>query len=365
MTIFLIGGGTGGSTAPVLAVGEALGKMRPGSRFYLIGNNGVEKKMLVKSKLPFIYLSIPAGKWRRYFSVLNFTDLFKIIFGFFKSLKLISKYRPDVIFGAGSYVQVPLAAAAYLKNVPIVIHQPDFQVLLSTRLTAPLASAITVSFGGTEKDMPEFSGLFKKTKRSKIHVTGNPVRKAIFGGTKERAEKIFNLNKDFPVLLVMGGSQGSLRLNEIIQNAAPELVKYVQIVHITGSKGREEFIHSHYHAYEYLDDDLRDAYAAADLVVCRGGISTIAELSALGKAAIVVPLPKSPQEVNAELLSLSKSAVVVFEEFFTKDVAVKLVREMLWNNEAVPAIKRSISDLLPKDADKKIAKIISDVYGGK
>src|SRR3989344_2723093 len=205
MIAFFIGGGTGGATAPVLAVGEALAKLHPGSRFYLIGNNGIEKKMIAKNHLSFVYLSIPAGKWRRYFSLMNFVDLFKIFFGFIKSIRIISKYRPDVICGAGSFVQVPVAFAAYLKKVPIVIHQPDFQVLLSTRLVVPMARAVTVSFSGTEKDMPEFSGLFKKTKRSKIHTTGNPVRKEIFGGTKERAVKIFNLNGDYPVLLAMGG----------------------------------------------------------------------------------------------------------------------------------------------------------------
>lgn len=364
MKIFLIGGGTGGATAPVLAVGEALQALRPSVKIYLIGNNGIEKKMIAKSKLPLEYLSIPAGKWRRYFSFMNFLDLFKIAAGFFKSLFLINKYRPDVIFGAGSFVQVPMAWAAYIKKVPIVIHQPDFEVLLSTRLAAPLARAVTLSFAGTEKDLPEFSGLFRKTKKSKIHVSGNPVRKEIFGGSREQGLKTFGLNKDYPVVMVVGGSQGAQGLNDIVISAAPTLVKYVQIVHIKGTKGGKgkDYSHPHYHGCAYLGNDLRDAYAAADFVICRGGISTITELSALGKASMIVPFPNSPQEINAELLAETKSAVVVFEEFLNAELLVKLVRKVLWNNEAMQAMRENIKSLLPRNADKKIAKIILEVY---
>src|SRR3989344_2604016 len=364
MTIFLVGGGTGGATAPVLAVGEALKQIRPDAKFYFIGNNGVEKKMIAKSKLPLAYLSIPAGKWRRYFSLINLVDLFKTAAGFLKSFYLISRYSPDIIFGAGSFVQVPIVWAAFFRRVPVVIHQPDFELLLSTRLAAPIARAITVSFAGSEKDVPEFSGLLKKIKKSKVHVTGNPVRKEILGGSKDRAIKIFSLNKDYPVILIMGGSQGAVKLNDIIENAATELVKYVQIIHIKGGKGSggEDFRNPHYHAYEYLGADLRDAYEAADFVVCRGGISTIAELSLLGKASMVVPLPNSSQETNAELLAETKSAVVVFEEFLNPELLVKLVRKVLWNVEAMQTMKANIRHLLPRNADKKIAKIILDIY---
>lgn len=364
MKIFLAGGGTGGATAPVLAVAESLLQLHPGTKLFLVGNHGVEQKMIEKSKLPLVYLSIPAGKWRRYFSLMNFFDIFKTIFGFFKSLRLLGEYRPDVVFGAGSFVQVPLAFAAYLKKIPVVVHQPDFDLLLSTRLVAPIARAITVSFGSSEKDLPEFSGLLQKIEKSKVTVTGNPVRKEIFGGSKDKARKTFGLNRDYPVLLVIGGSQGSARLNEVVRSAAPELVKYVQIIHIKGSKGDKgrSFTHPQYHDFEYIGSDMRDAYAAADLVVCRGGISTISELSALGLAAIVVPLPRSLQEANAELLALTRSAVVVFEEFLTSQLAVNLVRKILWRQEAAQTIKDNIKKLLPRNADRKIAKILLDIY---
>ncbi|OGE76010.1 MAG: hypothetical protein A3C85_00560 [Candidatus Doudnabacteria bacterium RIFCSPHIGHO2_02_FULL_48_21] len=364
MRVFLVGGGTGGATAPVLAVGEALLQLHPATKLFLVGNQGIEQKMVDKSKLPLVYLSIPAGKWRRYFSLMNFFDVFKTIFGFFKSLRLISEYQPDMIFGAGSFVQVPLAYAAYVKRVPVIIHQPDFDLLLSTRLVAPVAKAVTVSFAASERSLPEFSGLLRRIEKSKVTVTGNPVRKEIFGGSKDKARKTFGLNKDYPVLLVIGGSQGAARLNEVILAAASELVKYVQIIHITGSKraGKQFYNHPHYHGYEYIGTDLRDAYAAADLVISRGGISTITELSALAKPAIVVPLPKSPQETNAEILAFTRSAVVVFEEFLTEKLIVNLVRKVMWNQNAVQTIKDNIKKLLPRNADRKIAKLILDFH---
>ena len=365
LKIFLAGGGTGGATAPVLAVAEELLAARKAIKFYLVGSNGLEKKMMDELDLPIQYLSIPAGKWRRYFSLRNFSDVFKTFFGFLKSLSLISRYQPDVVFGAGSFVQVPLAWAAFLRRVPVVVHQQDFELLLSTRLVAPAAHAITTSFSYSEKQIPDFSGMFKKIKKSKITLTGNPVRSDVLDGSKAKAQKIFGLNSDYPTVLVMGGSTGSRKINEVVSEAAEELVKYVQVIHINGGKGNhgEIFRHPHYHAYDFLRAEyLKHAYAVADLVICRAGMSTITELSVLGKPAIVIPLPASPQETNAEMLAFTKSAVVVFEEFLNYELLVALVRKVLWNREVLAAITANINNFLPKDAGGKIAKIILKTY---
>src|SRR3989338_5204467 len=330
--IFLAGGGTGGATAPVLAVAEELANLNRNIKFYMIGNDGVDKKMIDKFALPIRYLSIPAGKWRRYFSLRNVWDVFKTAAGFLKSLYLIRKLKPDVIFGAGSFVQVPLAWAGFVARIPVVIHQQDFDLLLSTRLVAPIARRITTSFSYSERQIPDFSGMFRKIKKSKVSFTGNPVRPDVLGGTKDEARKIFGLNADYPTILVMGGSSGSRKINETVQSALPELVKYVQVIHAKGRNGGkgskgDKFAHTHYHPYEFLQDDLKHAYAAADLVICRGGMSTITELSALGKPAFVIPLPGSPQETNGDLLAFTKSAIVVMESLLTGDLLVEIVRK--------------------------------------
>ncbi|MDP3993899.1 MAG: UDP-N-acetylglucosamine--N-acetylmuramyl-(pentapeptide) pyrophosphoryl-undecaprenol N-acetylglucosamine transferase [Candidatus Doudnabacteria bacterium] len=361
MRIFLVGGGTGGPTAPLLAVAEALHKLRPQAKLFFVGTaKGLEKKFIEVESLPMEYLRIPAGKWRRYFSLLNIIDIFKTLFGLFKSLWLICKYHPDIIFGAGSFVQVPVVWAGYLCRVPVVVHQQDVIPLLSTRLTSPFARAVTVSFDFTSKEFSNFSGLFKKVKKTKIVWTGNPVRHTILGGAADKARKTFALNSDYPAVLVLGGAAGSARLNEVVIEALPELAKYVQIIHSTGGripKGKKPD-YPHYHPYNFLGQELRGAYAVADLVLCRGGMSTIAELSRLGKVAIIVPLPDSPQEENARLLAHFKSAVVVFEEFFTPELFVKLVRKILWSKEMQEVLKDNIRKIMPVDADKQIAKLL-------
>lgn len=363
MKVFLVGGGTGGATAPVLAVAEALHTFAPKAQLFLVGAKGIEREMLKGFDLPLQYLSIPAGKWRRYFSMWNFFDIFKIILGFFKSLALIKKYRPDIVFGAGSFVQVPVAWAAFFYGIPVVVHQQDWRLLLSTRLSAPAARAVTVSFSYSGRELPEFSGLFKHVAKSKITVTGNPVRKEMLQGSRVQALGLFHLNANYPTILVMGGSTGAAKINEVVSAAAAELVNYVQIIHVTGGRSRaKSFVHANYHQYNFLGNDLAHAYEVADLVVCRGGMSTITELSSLGKAAIVVPLPQSAQEDNVRLLAVTKSAIGVFEEFFTSELLVQLVRKVLWSKELQETLRAHIKLLLPKDAGKKIAKLLLKIH---
>ncbi len=364
MKIFLVGGGTGGPTAPLLGVAEALRDIHPETQFFLIGTRkGVEKELVQTVGFPIEYLTIPAGKWRRYLSWKNFFDPFKIFFGFWKALYLIRKYRPDIIFAAGSYVQVPVAYAAFCLKVPVVIHQQDFQLLLSTKLVAPIARAVTVSFSYSGKHIPEATGLFAQRHRSKIHVTGNPVREEIFGGSVKEARKIFSLNENYPTILAMGGGTGAARINAVIAEALPELVKYVQVIHLSGGRVSDSPIpnHSHYHPYPFLGSELKHAYAIADLVICRGGMSTITELSRLGKAAILVPLPESAQEGNVALLTMLKFAVGVSEEALTADLLVKLVRKILWNRDIQQTMQTGIKNLMPEDADRRIAKLLMKI----
>lgn len=364
MRIVLVGGGSGGATAPVLATAEALVKLNKQIELFLIGTKfGVETKLLQLSPLPIQHLIVPAGKWRRYFSFWNLVDLFKIILGFFKSFLILKKLRPAAIFGAGSYVQVPVSWAAFLLKIPVVIHQPDRELLLSTRLVLPIAKAVTISFASGENKLPSFTGLFAKTAAKKTVLTGNPFRRELLQGKVLQARKIFNLNEDYPTLLVMGGSLGAEKINQTILRALPELSRYVQIIHLTGKKSSRTFhvrpdAHSNYHPFEFLGPELRHAYTVADLVICRAGMSTITELAVLGKAAILIPLPQSPQEDNVRLLSHLKCAIGVFEEFLNPGLLVKLVRKVLWSREIQEVLKRNISQIMPRDADLKIAKIL-------
>lgn len=359
MTIFLVGGGTGGPTAPLLAVADELLREKPKAKIFFIGTKkGVEKKLVSSSNLPITFLTIPAGKWRRYFSLINFIDLFRIFAGFIKSWHLIKKHKPDIIFGAGSYVQVPIAYAAYFAKIPVVIHQQDVEILLSTRLVSAIAAAITVSFRGNIKDFSESTGLFREKHKSKIFYTGNPVRKNILGGDAQKARSIFHLNSDFPTVLIMGGGTGAAELNRIAVQALSELLNYVQIIHITGGKTNGAIRHSHYHAYDFLGDDLKHAYAIADLVISRAGLSTISEIARLGKAAVLVPLPESPQMNNARYMAFLQAAICVPQKFLTPSALVKLIRQLLWDKKTADTLKINIAKIMPKNAAYEIAQII-------
>lgn len=365
MKVFLVGGGTGGPTTPLLAVAAALHKIKADCQFFFIGTKkGIEKKIIDSASLPVDFFTIPAGKWRRYFSLANFTDVFKTIAGFIKSLILIKSYKPDMIFGAGSFVQVPVALAAFIFKIPVIIHQPDSRLLLSTRIASPFAKAVTVSFNFTGKSIPEASGLFSRIPKSKIYVTGNPVRHDILSGSEKEARRLFDLNKDYPTVLIMGGGGGAARLNAVVFRALPELLRYVQVIHVTGGKVEDsmQFAHPHYHSYAFLGQELKHAYAVADLVISRGGMSTISELSVLGKAAVLVPLPRSPQVDNVWLLAMLRCAIGVFEEFLEPHLLVALTRKILWSRELQMALREGIKKLMPHDADKKIARLILKVY---
>lgn len=350
MNIFLVGGGTGGPTTPLLAVAEALRKLKPATKFFLITEkSGVREELLKTTKLKIELLTIPAGKWRRYFSFKNIIDIFKIICGFFKSLILIKRYHPSVVFGAGSFVQVPMAWAAFFLKVPFIAHQQDLRILLSTRLVAPVARAVTTAFEGLGKSLP-----------CKTFWTGNPIRHDLLTGSAIKAKKLFSLNKDYPTILVMGGGTGSAKLNKVILESLPELTKYVQIIHSTGNRLPKitTFIHPHYHRFDFLGSDLKHAYAIADLVIGRGGMSTITELSRLGKVSLLIPLPNSAQEDNVRLLVYFKCAVGIAENILNPDILVAIVRKMLWSKDLQSTLQRNIKKLMPKNSDEQIAKLL-------
>ena len=212
---------------------------------------------------------------------------------------------------------------------------PDFRPLLSTRLVAPVAKEITVSFGHTGQSLGSATGLLSRFPKSRIHVTGNPVRGSVLRGSVKEARRLFHLNERYPTVLVMGGGTGARRLNQLVGEALPDLTKYVQIIHVTGGRIEERKIakSEHYHSYDFLAGELKHALAVADLVVSRAGMATISELARLGRVALLVPLPDSPQEDNAKLLAAFKLALAVNEKFLTAPALVELVRKILWDQQ--------------------------------
>lgn len=358
MKILLAGGGSGGPVIPLLAVWQKIKKVHPKAQCLLIGTqNGPERVIAQNVGVDFKHISAP--KFRRYFSWKNFGIPFLFIKGFAQSIKILNEYQPDCVFGAGSFVQVPLMWAAYFKKIPVVIHQQDVWPSLANKLCQFVASRITVTVELSQRSFYSTVGfLYQKKQNEKVVLTGNPFREELKLGSKEKAIKEFNLKSDFPTLLVLGGGTGAEFLNKLIWDSLNSLGKSVQIIHATGKgKFSSKFVHENYHPYEFINN-MADAYAAADFVLCRAGMSTITELCALGKLSIIVPMPHSHQEFNAAYLSRMEASVVVSQNKISLSGFVNFIRKLIFSLEVQETIKRNIKKVMPEDAAEKISDII-------
>jgi UDP-N-acetylglucosamine--N-acetylmuramyl-(pentapeptide) pyrophosphoryl-undecaprenol N-acetylglucosamine transferase len=352
MKVVLSGGGTLGSVSPLLAVAEELKRIDSSVEFLWLGTrNGPEKEPVREYNIPF--KSIAAGKLRRYFSLENVLDLFKIKIGFFQSLFILKRFKPDVFVSAGAFVSLPAATAAFVLKIPILIHQQDVVPGLANKIISAMAKKITVSL---DTSLNDFS-------RRKTELVGNPVRSFIFSGDKERVFQKFNLNRDLPILLVVGGGTGAMAINELVMKSLPELVKFCQIIHLTGKRKSVQSDLSglsNYHPLEFATSEIADFYAAADLIISRAGMSSLSEICALGKPAIIIPIPKSHQEKNAEYFA-SRGAVKIFNQTDSPENLVNLIKELLFNQSEREGLSLNAKKIMPRDAGQKLAEIVQFV----
>ena len=362
MRILLAGGGTGGPVSPLLAVAEEIKKIAPSAKFCFVGTKkGPERQMVQSFKIPFY--NIPAGKLRRYYSWQNFISPLFIAAGFIKSLYLLKKIKPDCVFGAGSFAQVPLIWAAWVLKIPSLIHQQDIIPSLANKLCQMPASKITVTFQESLKDFSNNLGLFYfKHKVDKLVCTGNPIKAPLKAISKHVALEYFHLSKDLPVLLVLGGGTGSLFINKLIADSLPKLGQIVQIIHSTGKNKGQVAETLSYKPFEFIDR-MDMAFAAADIVLSRAGLSTISELSFYKKTAIIIPLPRTHQIANAEYLEFKQAALVMPQELMTPEALIYVTRRLLFKYELQEKSSKNIGTIMPHDASEKIAKIIIKLIG--
>src|SRR3989338_3525757 len=310
MKVLFSGGGTLGPVTPLLALYEEI-KDTPGISCIWVGTeNGPEEFLLRRAGIPF--LTLPSSKLRRYFSLQTFVDIFVFVQAFFYAIFLLRREKPDVCISAGGYVSVPLHFAARMLGIATWIHQQDVDIGLSNRLMAPAATLITVA-------LPQSLPFFPK---EKTRMLGNPVRPSIFSFDKRMALEKFGLDETLPVIFATGGGTGSEKINILIAQVALELDESFQIIHLTGKERKTlepDRPLKHYHTFEFLDEDMALAYAASDIVICRGGFGTLSELAALKKAALVIP-KSGHQEDNVKfcvdqggLLSLNENLVSALE----------------------------------------------------
>ncbi len=355
MRIMLVGGGSGGPVSPLLAVAEKIRLRHPKAEFMLVGGkSGPEEKMAAEACVDF--RAISSGKWRRYFSWKNFLAPFLALAGFVRSVRLLRAFRPDCVFGAGSFVQVPVVWAAYLLKIPVLIHQQDLVPGLANKLSQFAAKKITVTFKATLSGFPSSLGLIYKKNNNKVVLTGNPFREQLENGTLKEAQKAFGLKIDFPTLLVLGGGTGAEFFNRLIEESLPELLKTVQVIHSTGRGKAAAKRQELYYPFEFLSaEQLANAYAAADIVLARAGLSTITELANLGKMAVIIPMPDSHQDFNAGYLYNRHAAIVFQQKRVKAKNFVMLVRKLIFAQELKQELQHNIRQIMPKGAADKIA----------
>lgn len=268
--IILTGGGTAGHVIPNLALVPSL--KEAGFEVHYIGSrNGIERELVEAAGIP--YYAISSGKLRRYFSVKNAADIFRVSKGLIDAVRVIRKIKPDIVFSKGGFVVVPVVAAARLCRIKSVIHESDITPGLANKLAIPFATKVCVSFPETLAHIPKSKGI----------LTGSPIRQQLFEGKP--------LRKIRPTLLVTGGSLGAAAINACVRDALPTLLQKFDVVHLCGKGNLSGIQQNGYTEHEYLADEMADIFATADIVVSRAGANTLFELTALCKPNLLIPLP--------------------------------------------------------------------------
>lgn len=351
--IVLTGGGTAGHVTPNMALIEKLREMNYDIT-YIGSLDGIEKGLIEGMKVP--YYGISSGKLRRYFSWKNFTDPFRVIKGYFQAKKLLKELEPDVVFSKGGFVAVPVVYAAKKRGIPTVIHESDMTPGLANKLCIKKAEKICCNFEETLQYLPAGKA---------VH-TGTPLRKELFEGDREKGLEINGFTNGMPVLLVVGGSTGAQRVNEAVRKVMPKLLESFQVIHICGKgKTDPEFDHIRgLRQYEYVSDDLKDMFAAADIVISRAGANSVAELLALKKPNILIPLSigsRGDQVLNAEAFEKNGYSYLLKEENLTEENLLKAVDTV--NNDREKYIS-AMSTALERDATEMIADMLNELATG-
>ena len=329
--IVLTGGGTAGHVTPNIALLPSL--KAAGYEIWYIGSyNGIEERLIKEQNIP--YYGIDSGKLRRYFDWKNFSDPLRVIHGYAQAKKILSRLKPDVVFSKGGFVSVPVVRAASALHIRTIIHESDMTPGLANRLAIPAADKVCCSFPETLKYLPE----------GKAVLSGSTIRQELLTGERGKALELLHWdNSSKPTLLVIGGSQGSVAINNALRSDLDELLKEFRIIHLCGKgnldpslEGREGYVQ-----FEYIQDELKDLFALADLVLSRAGANSICELLALRKPNLLIPLSaaasRGDQILNADSYKKQGYSMVLKEEDLTPESLLSALRQLNTDRETYRA----------------------------
>ncbi len=326
--IVLTGGGTAGHVTPNIALLPSL-KEAGYEVTYMGSYDGIEKKLIADFDIP--YVGISTGKFRRYLDPKNFTDPFRVVKGYGEAKKFLKEYRPDVVFSKGGFVSVPVVRAAAALKIPCIIHESDMTPGLANKLCIPVAKKVCCNFPETLELLPA----------EKAVLTGSPIRAELSQGSKLAGLNMCGFTANKPVIMVIGGSLGSVNVNKAVRQALPLLLEDFQVVHLCGKDKMDNLLLNTpgYKQFEYIKSELKDLFAMADVVISRAGANAICELLALKKPNLLIPLPaassRGDQILNAKSFENQGFSIVIDEDDLTEQLLAEKVKELYANKDHV------------------------------
>lgn len=353
--IVLTGGGTAGHVSPNLALIPRL--LQEGYVIDYIGTEkGIEREMI--ARVPQVhYHAVKSGKLRRYFSWQNFTDPFRVVAGAVQSARLMGKLKPDVVFSKGGFVSVPVVFGAWLHHIPVVCHESDLTPGLANKLCRPFARKFATTF-------PECAAALGP----KAEMTGTPLRPELFGGSRAKGLALLGFTGTKPVLLMMGGSLGAQSVNKVLREALPDLLLSFDLCHICGKGNLAPELEGTpgYKQLEFVDKELPDILATADLVLSRAGSNALCEFQALGKPMLLVPYPKGAsrgdQILNAQSLEKRGLCRVLLQENLTR-ASLTAALNRLWADRE--QLEEALRKAPPADGTRRVLEMIEEVQQKK
>jgi UDP-N-acetylglucosamine--N-acetylmuramyl-(pentapeptide) pyrophosphoryl-undecaprenol N-acetylglucosamine transferase len=368
MKIVFTGGGSGGHFYPIIAITEAMTDLVRDEHLlaptlYYLAPDPFDEKALFENGI--VYIRVPAGKMRRYFSLRNLSDTFLTLTGTIIAAITLFRIYPDVVVSKGGYASVPTVLAARLLRIPILIHESDAKPGRANLLAAKFATKIAISFDSA-------AAFFPKQAQSKIARTGIPIRKALTRVEPEGARQYLELENGIPTIFVLGGSQGAVKINETVLSALPELVSFANVIHQTGPanfknvEGVSKVVlgnnphASRYHPINYLGQtSMQRAAGIADIIVSRAGANSIAEIGLWKKPAILIPIPESvshDQRTNAYAYARTGAAIVMEEGNLTPHLFVSEIQRITGDTELSARMGKAAEGFTDPDAARILAR---------
>ena len=351
--IVLTGGGTLGHVTPHLALIPHL--QEQGYEIHYVGTeNGMEAGKM-KAVDGIVYHAVKSGKLRRYFSWQNFTDPFRVIAGAFQSAHLMGKIKPDVVFSKGGFVAVPVVFGAWLRRIPVLCHESDLTPGLANKLCKPFARKFATTF-------PECAAALGK----KAEMTGTPLRPELFTGSREKGLERSGFDGKKPVLMMMGGSSGAQSVNKCLRDALDDLTETFDVLHVCGKGNLDESLAGRkgYSQVEFLDAELPDALACADMILSRAGANALCEFQALGRPMLLIPYPKGAsrgdQILNAKSLEKRGLCHVLMQENMNKETLAQAVKDTWAEREK---LEEALKNAPPADGTKRVLELIEEIQG--